>query len=372
MSVGRTKEGTYYYSVWYMNENNVRKQKKQESVKWKSKKDAREAEMRFLASLQIKSNESLTYNELQNRFINEKRNRCKPRTITTYEETHKFHIMKQFGEKFVNEITTNDILEWQSKLLVQGYKNSYLKTLQENFKRVLNWGVKHDYIKNNPFKCETAKRQEFKKEMEIYTPDEFKKLYDSIDDFEWKIIFQTLYWTGIRKGELMALRFCDVDIEGSAIKISKTYDTRNHLVTPPKTNNSNRIVDIPYELTQNLEQFINQKMKTIGYNKNLFLFGMYRPIASTTLDNRNRKYSKKAGLKQIRIHDYRHSHVSLLINEKVDDFVISKRLGHTRDMVNNTYGHLFKDKGKEIINTLNTKIESLNKISNEKVNKSAE
>jgi len=60
-----------------------------------------------------------------------------------------------------------------------------------------------------------------------------------------------------------------------------------------------------------------------------------------------------AHLKQIRIHDFRHSHVSLLINSEVNDFDIAKRLGHSRDLVNNTYGHWFKKNQEKLVNKLN-------------------
>lgn len=364
MAINKTKEGIYYYSIRYKDKNGNVIQKKSQNSKWKTKREVREAINVFLDSINKKESSKMSYNDLHCLFINEKSNVCKQRTITTYEEAHKYHISKFFGEMLISEITTEDIIRWQNNLLKTKYKNSYLKTLQDIFKRVLLWGIKNDYLKQNPYKCERAKRHEIKKEMDIFTPDDYSKFKSVIEDNMWAIVFDVLYWTGIRKGELMALRFRDINLNDSEITVSKTYDTRNRITTPPKTSNSYRTVVIPTSLKENLSNYIEEQKNIIGYNDDLFLFGFHKPLPPSTLDNRKIKYCKMAGVDLIRIHDFRHSHVSLLINDGIDDFVISKRLGHSRDMVNNTYGHMFKNRGKEVINTLDKRIAQMNNVSN--------
>ena len=359
MAIGKTKKGVYYFSIRVKDKYGKVVQKKVESKLWKTKKHVKEAMNKFLASLNDEPDSEMIFDELFHKFIKEKSNGCKARTISTYDETYKYHIRKSFGNMVASKITTNDIINWQINLLRTDYKNSYLKTQQDIFKRILIWGVKHEYISDNPFKCSIAKKPEIKKEMKIFTPDDYRLFSNAIEEEMWKNLFDVLYWTGVRRGELLALNFCDVDLQNSEVKISKTYDSRNHITTPPKTINSNRVIAIPTALNESLTTYINNQKKQIGYNDELFLFGFHKPIPPTTLDNRKAKYCKIAGLESIRIHDFRHAHVSLLINDGIDDFVISKRLGHSRDMVNNTYGHLSRNKGKEVINVLDKRISNM-------------
>ncbi len=107
------------------------------------------------------------------------------------------------------------------------------------------------------------------------------------------------------------------------------------------------------ELRKNLETYIGKCKRLAGFTPSLFLFGIDKPLSSTTLDRHKINYTKLSGVKQIRIHDFRHSHVSLLINNGVSDFDISRRLGHSKDMVNNTYGHWFKKNQEVLVDKLN-------------------
>ena len=82
------------------------------------------------------------------------------------------------------------------------------------------------------------------------------------------------------------------------------------------------------------------------------IFGVLQPMDDNTIRRHKEKYCKIAGVKNIRIHDFRHSHVSLLINQGFSAFDIAKRLGHTVEMVNNRYGHWFNDSQRKMIEKL--------------------
>ena len=158
----------------------------------------------------------------------------------------------------------------------------------------------------------------------------------------------TLYWTGIRIGELLALTPKDIDILKKTISITKSYqrlDGRD-IITPPKTPKSIRIIAIPEFLAADLQDYIN---------------GLYEPQEEERLFKVTKHYFEKeikrgiraSGIKKIRIHDLRHSHCALLIEMGSAPLEIAERLGHERvETTMNTYGHLYPNKQRQLSNKL--------------------
>jgi hypothetical protein len=173
MAVGKTKKGVYYFSVRIVDDNGKVKQKKVENSVWKTKKEAAIAEKKFLENPDNipKINLRIKYKDLYQEYIENKSKLIKKRSLMTYQESHNYHILKYFGGVVVEDITSNDIRKWQRALLNTDYSNPYLKNIQVNFRAVLSWGVKHDYIEKNPFKIDYVKRSEVKKEMNFFTPE---------------------------------------------------------------------------------------------------------------------------------------------------------------------------------------------------------
>ena len=352
MSVKKNSDGTWYFSVRITDRYGRVKQIKRENRNWKLKRDAIDAERNFLNNHNVDF-QTITYNDLFSSFIKHKSKKIKKRSLLTYSEVNSQHILPYFGEMFVGNITKEHIRKWQGDLLNKKFSNSYLKTIQSNFRRVLNWGFNNDLVVKNPFTIEYVKQEEQKREMQYFTINEFNQFLSVIENDVDKLIFSILFWCGVRKGEFQALTFKDVNFRNKTLTISKSYDNRNRIVTTPKNQTSYRDVVLPNFLATSLSSYINHCKKIAGYCEDLFLFGIDKPIPSTTLERKKNKYSKIAGVKQIRIHDFRHSHVSLMINEGISDFDIAKRLGHSRDMVNNVYGHWFKENQIKLADKLN-------------------
>ncbi len=352
MAVGRNSNGTIYFKVRYTDGDGKYRQKKVESNKWKTLKEAKEAERKFLESLYI-ADEKITYEQLFSLYIEDRKPKFKYRSLLSYQEVHKMHILPVFGKTKVSQISKEMIKRWQNKLLASGYSNNYLKKIQATFKGVLTWGVNYDKIAKSPFTIEYVKTNEQKKEMLYFTLDEFNRFIDVVDNPHYFLIFNVLYWCGIRKGELQALTVGDIDLKEKTLHVTKNFDIRSHKITTPKTNTSYRDVILPDHIYELLRTHINEMQKYPDFSSERFLFGYDVPIAATTLERHKNKYCKLAGVKQVRIHDFRHSHVSLLINMGLSDFDIAKRLGHSRDMVNNTYGHWFKQNQLLLVDKLN-------------------
>lgn len=354
MSVGKNGNGVYFFTTRYLNSDGKRVQKKVENRKWKTKKEARDAEIAFLDSLKV-TPDSITLDSLFDKYINNRADRLKARSLLTVSEIYKKHIQHEFGKISISAISKQQLRTWQRYLLDKNYTNSYLKTIQAVLKRILVWGAMNDLIESNPFTIEFIRRSnEVRVEIHYYTLEEYLRFTSVIDNAVEKLIFDILYWCGVRRGELQALQFKDIDLIERTITINKSYDPRNRLVTTPKTANSYRKILLTEKLFIALKEYINQSKLLAGYDDTLFLFGIDKPIAASTLERHKNEYCMRAGLHQIRIHDFRHSHVSLLVNNNVSDFDIAKRLGHTRDMVNNIYGHWFRKSQERLVDLLNT------------------
>ena len=119
---------------------------------------------------------------------------------------------------------------------------------------------------------------------------------------------------------------------------------------PPKTKKTNRTLKIPDVVINCLKELNNQYSKIDGYTKDTFVFGMVKPLPDTTIKKHQKRAIKTAGLHEIRIHDFRHSFASLMINSGANITVVSKYLGHSNiTMTLNVYSHMFEQKQDEII-----------------------
>lgn len=124
-------------------------------------------------------------------------------------------------------------------------------------------------------------------------------------------------------------------------------------MTTPKTYDSYRTIPIPQILLAHLIIYKKECKKHYGFNDSWFISGNVAPISSFTLRNRKNKNADDAGLKRIRIHDFRHSCASLLINSGANVTFVAKYLGHTKiDETLNTYTHMFDNKLNEVVDVI--------------------
>lgn len=186
-------------------------------------------------------------------------------------------------------------------------------------------------------------------EMDYWTYDEYISFREGVRDKPLSYLcFEVLYWTGIREGELLALTSADIDIDNKFIDINKTYQRLQgkDVITTPKTRKSKRKVPIPGFLCDELREFISTRYM-ITPDERLF------PITKSYLSHEMIRGCKNTGVKKIRIHDIRHSHASLLINQGCDALILADRLGHEKVSTTlNTYSHLFPHKQQELVNNL--------------------
>lgn len=272
-------------------------------------------------------------------------------------------INRELGNKRINLINTNTIQKFIDKLEVN-YSVEYVKKIFYNMNPIFEYAINKGYLLRNPLRgvVRRTKRDTIDKEKVFWTPDEFKKFIDYIDDDCYHALFSFLYFMGCRRGELLALKWADLDFQKNQVRINKTVSFKVHpfQLTSPKTKNSLRNISMPKTLFEEMMVYKNKISRLFGFNEDLFVFGYDKPISPETLRQRLKRgiilaNNNGENLKEIHIHSFRHSHASYLINNKSDkftDFDIAKRLGDTVQTLHDTYAHWFHDSEKTIIDLI--------------------
>lgn len=181
--------------------------------------------------------------------------------------------------------------------------------------------------------------------MQFWTRDQFDKFISNITDPTYHALFTFMFFTGRRKGELFALS--PADVQPTAIKVNKSL-TRKTL-----TNKTYDITSTKADKSQTIPICdIVQREIQIYKSSGTFYFGGDKPLADNTVRRTFLEYTKKAGLPQIRIHDLRHSFVSMLIHLGANLMVVADLIGDTVEQVTKTYGHLYQEDKLNIISKI--------------------
>lgn len=314
-----------------------------------TKKEALEWERDFF--LRESSSMDMKFSDFVEVYFNDKGPRLKQRSIMTKRTLIETKIIPTFGDKKMNEITAVDIIKWQNTLLNQEYSPTYLRMIQNQITAIFNHAERFYDLKNNPCKKVDKMGRPNAKELNFWTKDEFDTFIQGFVEGEelYRMIFLILFWLGCRVGELLALTPADVDLEKGTVSISKTYYRRDKqdFITSPKTESSNRKITIPEFLQKELKEFLDRQY---GLEPEDRIF----PITDRAVQKKMKQKIEELGLKNIRVHDLRHSHIALLIEKGMQPLVIAQRVGH--DSVNTTmniYGHLYPNKQREVADLLN-------------------
>ena len=259
------------------------------------------------------------------------------------------------GTTPIHELTGLKIVEWQKwlndKKKPDGTKLShkYKSKIFVLFKSIIKFASDFYGLKENPFRnIRGFKNMDPHVEMSFLDLDEWKSFYSVIDDVFYQNAFSMLYLTGIRRGEMQALKVGKYDRERKEITIDHTWGNRpvqykdGERYRSPKTPNSIRTIKLFSSHAKQFEAFLDLLINEYGFTDDSFIFGAETPISATSLERMKNLYIEKAKLKKIRIHDFRHSHVSLLIHYDMNIVYISRRLGHKNiEMTWNKYSHFF-------------------------------
>mgnify|MGYP002617101251 FL=1 len=341
------KTGKWFAKFYYTNWQGIKKQK------WKrgfaTKKEALGFERDFLEKQS--ANPDMTFQNLYEIYMEDMAARLKQSTLLTKKAVLQTHILPFFGSKPINEIKASDVRRWQAKLMSSpnNYSQTYLKKINTELNSIINYAKRFYDLNTNPCGKAGTIGKAKAEEMDYWIYDEYIAFREGVKDKSLSYIcFEVLYWTGMREGELLALSPADIDLDNKTISINRTYQRieGKDVFTSPKTRKSKRKIPIPDFLCQELSDYI-QSRYMLDADERLF------PVTKSYLSHEMIRGYKITGAKKIRIHDIRHSHASLLINQGCDALMLADRLGHEKVSTTlNTYSHLFPHKQQELVHSL--------------------
>lgn len=352
MSVYKDKAtNTWRVLYRYKTVTGERKQTQKRGFATKREAQVWEREQELKAAIKM----DMTFESFVEIYTADKKNRLKLNTWLSKETIIKQKLIPYFGKMKMDYIGTKEVIAWQNEMINYRDKNgkpyaqTYLKSVHNQLSAIFNHAVRYYNLSVNPAtKVGAMGKKETEKEMDFWTKEEYLKFSDAMMDKPISYYaFEMLYWCGLRIGELLALTPSDFNFEKGTVRINKSYQRLKgkDVITDPKTAKSKRNVKMPKFLCEEMQEYISS-LYGISDDDRMF------PITKSYMHHEMERGCKETGVKKIRIHDLRHSHVSLLIEDGFSAVAIGDRVGHESIDITFRYAYLFPTKQDEIANKL--------------------
>lgn len=330
--------------------------------------EAKELEKSLLQTMrQPLTQKNITVKQLFDEYLAAKQSEVRETTIEKNKEIITNHILDTLSDKNIQSLNSAVLQKWKNSIVAKGLSHRMNKNIYSEFRALLNFAVKMDYLPSNPLnRIGNFKNANIApKKMDFYTPEEFllfiaeaKKAAESresLSEWNYYVFFNIAFYMGMRKGEIHALKWSDIYDNTIHIRRSIAQKLKgDDRETPPKNKSSIRDIQIPLPLKAVLDEHKARYQQMESFTEDFRVCGGERCLRDTSLENKNKAYSKAAGIKKIRIHDFRHSHASYLIHKGINIQEVSRRLGHTKiDITLNTYAHLYPKDTEKALEVLN-------------------
>ncbi|WP_155966110.1 tyrosine-type recombinase/integrase [Streptococcus ruminantium] len=373
MAIRKGKDGNWIVDISNGFDPITLKQRRLVRKGYKTKKEATEAE-HYLRSVELKERfygAKITVYMLYELLKEEDRiNHRKISYINTQENNYNRHIKNYFSKvDNVGKLTYEDIYQFREHLRQKVAQNSdnplstnTINKIMILLKKIFDVGLRKGYYTTNPVKL-LKKLPIEKTKMQFWTVKEFQQFLTLFEPEEYniKLLFTLLFFSGLRLGEALALTWQDIDFSTNTIHITKSVYVNKGVsyISSTKTKAGTRRIIINKKLSQELQYWQQQQKHLLEqFTSDSMSLQVFQSSPITITKNSIEKQYKKilerdATLKKIRIHDFRHSHASLLINQGEDYLVVKERLGHASITTTiDTYSHLYPSKQKDLADKL--------------------
>jgi integrase len=319
------------------------------TTKAKAKEDLRAIEEQVNKKMFLPSTKVLLFSEVAREWIEHKKLKLRETTWEVYDGhiRNHFHDLDQLK---INRVTIATVEKFITDRQAQGMNIGTLRKILVSLGQILGYAVRHKYIEHNPLREAERPRggqSQFQEGeamdlegMKILIPSHITAFLEKVKEPKYWMLFMMAIFTGARQGELLGLKWSDLNRETSQIHIQRTFNKRRFF--PPKTKTSNRKIDLgPTVLTE------LKKWKLACPQNELDLVFPNEAGEPINYSNMVRRHFlpalKAAGLPRIRFHDLRHTNVSLRLEEDQKIKYIQVQLGHSSPTVTlNVYAHLMK------------------------------
>ena len=310
----------------------------------------------------------LTVNELFAEYLAAKRNEIRETSWSKIERVIRQDVIPTLGTKKLDKLDKRVLQDWKNLIADKDISLTTKQNCYKELRGMLNWAVKMDYIPKNNLTAlgnfRDSSLESHTDPLRYYTADQFKEYIavarsksETITEWGFYVFFSIAFYTGARKGEINALKWSDIDGDIMHIRRSIAQKLKGgDRETAPKNKSSIRDVKLPKPLIDILAEHKMRQQADKAFTDDFRICGGLAPLRDTSIDHKNRTFAKLANLPHIRVHDFRHTHATLLINEGINIQEIARRLGHSDvQMTWNTYAHLYpreEDRALEVLNKI--------------------
>lgn len=352
----KTKDGRSYYFRIMINGKSFK------SKRYLTREEARKEEAAYI--LKNKHLSKAKFSIVADSYFEYLNTYCKYSTTYTYIKDYNKHILPYFGEKNIFSINTIEYNKWFDLMSNKGLTAKYLNKINSLLKNIFQFAVQNYDLEYNPvIKTFKESHKEIKTDKIRYiTKEEFDKFISKADDDMYKLLFEFLFYTGARIGEVICLTWNDINLENKYVSITKTlYKIHDNTPTSNKTA-TNRQIYLNDTLVENLARFKAKKEVFKNFSNDWYVFGDVRTLSTTQIARKKHQYFTDANVHEITVHEFRHSHVSNMVDMYLKSgqtdsskffIMMSQRLGHTIPVMQRTYLHLFPNTQDEIVKMLN-------------------
>ena len=358
-----TKDGrAHYFREYYIDQYGNKKQ--YHSEYYKDYETADKARAKWLLKLKDNTEVDLnvSFEEVYEEWYIYKSMTLKCTTAYKLKKSLDKNILNYFKLYKLNYIKMNVITPYYNYLQTQNLSPKYQNKMIGYLKEILtyatdNYEFDRKVLSKISKKRITSIENQQNSEWNFWTYDEFNKFINVIDDDYWKLIYNFLYFTGLRIGEFIPITWNDINFTNKTLRINKSYTNKsgdkNIRIVDPKTSNSIREIDLDDNLFKLIINHYEQESQIYKFNKNMNVFGNVNYISPTTFARHLNLDIEKANVKRITPHGFRHSHVSLLFHLGCDELEIAERVGDTVEVIRKTYYHMFPSKKSNTVKALN-------------------
>jgi len=319
-----------------------------EGTTLKSAKDAlREIETKLARGVYLPEGKTPTFETLAAEWMQIKRQNVRTSTASMYEGHLKNHF-SDLNRLPITRITVRTAEKFIAAKRAGGMNLGTLKKVIVTFNQVMGYAVRHRYIDHNPVRDAERPRSQGEVEgpkIQVLSIEQIDALVKATIDPMYKMLFRLAVTSGARQGELVGLKWKDIDFEGSQIEIQRTYNNGKWFM--PKSKSSRRRIDIgPHTMAELRRWRLACPPNELGL---VFPAQGGGPLNHSVLLRKHFWPTlKKSKLPRIRFHDLRHSYASLLIDQGENIKYIQKQMGHADPTITlKIYAHLMRDSNPE-------------------------
>jgi integrase len=274
----------------------------------------------------------------------------KPTTYRSYLWA-KDHITAVIGHIKLKDLASRHLESLYAVKLSEGLSKRSVQYIHSLIRKMMNKAVKTNLVARNPaFGVEAPKPE--RKEPITLSIDQSQRLFDSVESPRWRTIYVIAVLMGLRKSEILGLRWEDVNFRNRTISIKNIiYEIDGHIYQgTPKTKKSRRTVLMPDMVCETLNEYRELAERKRGL---IFTTSSGRPVSPRNLSRHFYGALEKADLPRIRFHDLRHTSATILLSQNVHPKVVQEMLGHsTITLTLDTYSHVIQGIQKEAANTM--------------------